>query len=142
MKSILIVTEQLTLGGLETHIQGEIRQLAEHGITVHLACGSLFDDAFLPSSISAVYSGIPLAASASAGDLLTAINKLRAIIREQEIEAVHAHPFTSIIPAVAAAELEGVPCAITLHGPASLTSYGPAYDLLFKEIISIYMILK
>ena len=135
MRSILIVAEQFTLGGLETHIQGEIRQFAKHGITAHLACGSLFDDAFLPSSSCTVYSGIPLAASASAGDLLIAINKLRAIIREQEIGAVHVHPFTSIIPAVAAAELEGVPYAVTLHGPASLTSYGPAYDLLFKDII-------
>jgi GT2 family glycosyltransferase/glycosyltransferase involved in cell wall biosynthesis len=135
MKSILIITEQFTLGGLETHIQGEIRELTKQGIEVHLAAGSIFDEALLPPCVSTVSPDIPLTPSATAEDLLSAINRIRAIICERKIEAVHIHPFTSIIPGVIAAELEGVPYAITLHGPTSLASYGPIYDFLFKHFI-------
>ena len=135
MKSVLIVTEQFTLGGLETHISGEIKQLSEQGLSVHLAVGTAFEETFLPPCVSSVASGIPFEPSASAGDLLTAIDRLRNVIRQYSIDAVHVHPFTSIIPAVAAAELEGIPFAITFHGPGSLSSFGPTYDFLLKEVI-------
>ena len=105
MKSILIVTEQFTLGGLETHIRGEIQQLTEIGISVHLATGNAFDDALLPLNLSSVSSGISLDALATPDALLRAVHRLRSIIREYSIEAVHVHPFMSIIPAVIAAEL-------------------------------------
>lgn len=135
MKSVLIVTEQFTIGGLETHIRGEIIRLSENGVQVHLAAGRAFDDALLPSGLSSVSHGIPLDPTITPDELLTAINRLRQIIREQSIACVHVHPFTSIIPAVAAAELEAIPIAITLHGPASLASYGPLYDFLIKHVI-------
>ena len=135
MKSILIVAEQFTLGGLETHIRGEIKQLSEQGVLVHLAVGNAFDSKFLPKCVVSVVSGIAMEPSVSAEELLTAIDKLRVIIREHSIDAIHVHPFTSIIPAVAAAELEGIPYAITFHGPSSLSSYGPMYDFLLKEVI-------
>lgn len=135
MRSILIVTEQFTLGGLETHIQGEIRQLSEQGVAAHLAVGNAFDSAFVPPCVVSVTSGLPLDPLANAGSLLEAIDQLRDIIRKHQIQAVHAHPFASFIPAAAAAELEAVPLVITLHGPASLTSYGPIYDVLVRDVI-------
>ena len=135
MKSILIVTEQFTIGGLETHILGEISRLCESGIEVHLAVGKIFEDLLLPTSLASVSHSLSLDPGSTPEGLLTAINQLRKIIREHSIDGVHIHPFTSIIPAVAAAELERIPYAITLHGPASLASYGAIYDLLIKDII-------
>ena len=135
MKSILIVTEQFTIGGLETHIRGEISRLCESGVEVHLATGNVFEDALLPASLASVSHSLPLDPASTPEGLLTAINQLRKIIREHSIDGVHIHPFTSIIPAVAAAELERIPYAITLHGPASLASYGSIYDLLIKDVI-------
>jgi hypothetical protein len=135
MKSILIVTEQFTIGGLETHIRGEISRLCESGVEVHLATGNIFEEELLPPNVASVSRGLPLDPASTPEGLLTAINQLRKIIREHSIDGVHIHPFTSIIPAVAAAELERIPYAITLHGPASLASYGAIYDLLFKDVI-------
>lgn len=135
MKSILIVAEQFTMGGLETHICGEVLRLSAEGIEVSLATGRAFDSALLPDGFSAFVNDIPLDPTATSEELLTAINKLREIIRERSIDGIHIHPFTSIIPAVVAAELESIPYAITLHGPASLASYGGIYDLLVKNVI-------
>src|SRR5690606_12444010 len=129
------VTEQFTVGGLETHIRGEVSQLIKKGIQVHLATGKNFNAELLPSGLSSVNHNIPLDPTATADELLIAINRLRQIIHEQLIDCIHVHPMTSIIPAMAAAELEAIPVAITLHGPASLISYGPLYDFLLKNII-------
>ena len=135
MKSLLIVTEQFTLGGLETHIRGEIEHLIKAGVAVHLAVGQAFQDVLLPPGLTSMTYGLPLGPECSPKALLVAIDRLRQIIREHAIECVHVHPFTSIIPAVVAAELERVPYSITLHGPASMASYGPIYDLLLKQIV-------
>lgn len=135
MKSILIVTEQFTIGGLETHICGEIIRLTENGVQVHLATGKTFDDSLLPGALASFSHSIPLGPASTPSELLIAINRLRQIIREQLIDCVHVHPFTSIIPSIAAAELEAIPIALTLHGPASLASYGPLYDFLIKDVI-------
>jgi glycosyltransferase involved in cell wall biosynthesis len=135
MKSLLIVTELFTLGGLETHIRGEIENLTEAGVEVHLAVGKAFQDSLLPSGLTSTTHGLPLGPDCSPEELLAAIDQLRKIIRQHGIECVHVHPFTSIIPAVVAAELERVPYVITLHGPASLASYGPIYDLLVRDVI-------
>ncbi|MGQ7908899.1 glycosyltransferase family 4 protein, partial [Burkholderia sp. BC1] len=136
MKSLLIVTEQFTIGGLETHIRGEIEHLAKAGVAVHLAVGKDFQDVLLPAGLTSMTYGLPLGPECSPEALLKAIDHLRQIIREHAIECVHVHPFSAIIPAVAAAELERVPYSITLHGPASLASYyGPIYDLLVKDIV-------
>jgi len=135
MKSILIVTEQFTMGGLETHIQGGISKLAKAGWEIHLAVGKNFNPELLPEYILSVTNGLPIEPTNTTADLVNTVEELRKIIREKSINYVHAHPFLSIIPAIISAELEGIPFALTLHGPASLASYGPIYDFLFKEVV-------
>ena len=135
MKSILIVTEQFKIGGLETQIRGEAEKFIELGISVHLATGSAFDETLLPAHLSSVTNDLPLEPTATTEAFLRTISCLRRIIRENSIEAVHIHPFASIIPAAMAAELESIPYALTLHGPASLHSYGAIYDFLVKDVI-------
>lgn len=136
MKSILIVTQQFSIGGLETHIRGEIEQLSVLGIDVHLATGSILEKALLPSDVASISAGLALEPSATAQQTLTAIDKLRELIREHCIDRVHIHPFTSIVPAAIAAELEAVPYVVTLHGPDSLGSfYGPTFDVILKDAV-------
>ncbi|THU02829.1 glycosyltransferase [Lampropedia puyangensis] len=136
MKSILIITQQFSIGGLETHIRGEIEQLSAMGIDVHLATGSILEKALLPSGLASISAGLALEPSATAQQTLTAIEKLRELIREHCIDRVHIHPFTSIVPAAIAAELEGVPYGVTLHGPDSLGSfYGPTFDVVLKDAV-------
>lgn len=136
MKNILVTTELFTLGGLETHVKGEIYQLSKLGCKVHLAVGAQYSDELVPDQVLSVTSGLEMGPRSSISDLVGSVEKLRALIREEKIECVHAHPFTSLIPSFIAAELERVPFALTLHGPASVGGhYGPIYDFLFRSII-------
>ncbi|MBS0392654.1 MAG: glycosyltransferase [Proteobacteria bacterium] len=136
MKSLLIVTEQFTLGGLETHIRDEIELLTRIGIEVHLAVGKRYEDLILLPGLASITKGLPFDAYSTSSELVAGVDQIRQIICDRKIDRLHIHPFASIIPAATAAELEGIPYAITMHGPASvLTSYGPVYDLLLKKVI-------
>ncbi|AZD89462.1 MULTISPECIES: glycosyltransferase [Pseudomonas] len=136
MKRILISSESFTIGGLETHIRSESASLINFGCEIHLAVGELFDDLLLPPNIASVTKGLEFGVHITSEQLISSVERLREIIREKNIDFLHAHPFTSLIPSFIAAELEGIPFGLTLHGPASFASYyGPVYDLLLKSII-------
>lgn len=133
--SLLIVTESFEVGGLETYIAGQVRVMTSEGWGVHLACGSKPAAEFLPPGLSTVHPGLPLGPAATVTDLIAAVETLRAVIRDKSVTHVHAHPFTSIFPAMLAAALEEVPFIITLHGPTSLSSgYGPFNDYLLASL--------
>lgn len=136
MTSVLIVSEAFTAGGLETHISGEIDCLTAEGWKVHLACGENFYEDFLPASTASVHSGLPLGPLANLQELRHTIDALRDLIRRLEVPLVHIHPYTSLIPAMIAAEVEGVATAVTVHGP-SLTdgTYGRCFDFLLDQVL-------
>jgi hypothetical protein len=134
-KTILIVSEIFEIGGLETHIRGEITALTALGWEVHFACGNRFIDDLMPDCVASISPNLNLNPDDTISGITDSIEKLREIIRENNIQYVHAHPFTSFFPAQTAAELENVKFIITLHGPASLCSYnGPIYDFLFNQV--------
>ena len=134
-KTILIVSESFEIGGLETHIRGEIKALTALGWEVHFACGNRFIDDLMPDCVASISSNLNLNPDDTISGITDSIEKLREIIRENNIQYVHAHPFSSFFPAQTAAELENVKFIITLHGPASLGSYnGPIYDFLFNQV--------
>ncbi|MDR5826165.1 glycosyltransferase [Caballeronia sp. LZ043] len=136
MKSILIITELFEIGGLETHLRGEITWLSRNGYAVHLATGPRFDNALLPPEVSSVTSDLALGPEATWAQALETIESLRELIRTYSIDYVHAHPFTSLVPGMLVAELENLPFVMTLHGPASLAPcYGPIYDFLLTSVI-------
>ncbi|SPK71353.1 protein of unknown function [Cupriavidus taiwanensis] len=136
MKSLLVITELFEIGGLETHLRGEIACLSVSGCKVHLATGSRFDSALLPPEVASVTTDLCLGPDASWTQLAKTVEALRGLIRTQAVECVHAHPFTSLVPGMLAAELEGVPFVLTLHGPASLAScYGPIHEFLLTSVI-------
>ena len=133
--SLLIVTQSFEVGGLETHIAGQVRVMAAQGWAIHMACGSQPAAEFLPPGLSSVTGGLNLGPGATAAELVATVESLRSIIREHAVTHVHGHPFTSLFPAMLAAALEGVPFILTLHGPASLSAeYGPINDFLFTSL--------
>lgn len=136
MKSVLIITEQFTIGGLETHIQSEILYFVKNGYKVHLAVGTQFSDVLLPQGVASVCRDLNISAAINSNQLIELVDDIRKIIQEKSIDLIHAHPFNSLIPSFLAAEEEGISLIITLHGPASLSGYsGPFYDFLLKSII-------
>lgn len=136
MKSILIVTEAFEVGGLETHIRGEIVSLTRAGCRIHLATGQRFNPLLLPPEIASLSYNLPFGPEATLTELILAVKQLRKIIREHAVECIHAHPFTSLLPSLIAAELEKVSFVLTLHGPASLANnYGPLYDFILTSIL-------
>ena len=137
MKSILIVTEIFDIGGLETHIRCEINSLTKLGWIVHLVCGKKFKNDLVPQSVASLTTGLCIGAEATARDLVETVETLRSLIRSHGINVVHAHPFTSLVPSLIAAELERVQFTVSLHGPISIGSgyLGPLYDFLFYSAV-------
>ncbi|WP_081760396.1 glycosyltransferase [Bordetella petrii] len=136
MPSLLIVTEKFDVGGLETYIRGQVSTMVRAGWRVFLACGGVLRPELLPSEITDSCQGLPLDSSATAVDLLNATSILRQFMQDHGITHVHAHPFTSLFPALLAARLEGLPYVATLHGPSSLHSgHGPFNDFLLGNIV-------
>ena len=136
MKSLLIVAEQFGVGGLETHIRGEILHFIKNGYAVHLAVGRSFDATLLPEGLASLQTGLPLGPDANLADTVKAIETFRRLIRAESVDVVHAHPFSSILPAVLAAEAEQVLALVSLHGPASLGAYGGVlHEVLLKQVL-------
>ncbi|MDC7807937.1 glycosyltransferase [Luteimonas sp BLCC-B24] len=134
-KSLLIVTEAFELGGLESYIRGEVAQLQRLGWKVHLACGHRFSEAMLPEGLASLTTGLALGPEADIAAFLGAVDHLVELARREQVSAVHAHPFTALLPAVACASTLGLRCAITLHGPDSISgSYGEAYDFMLTSL--------
>ena len=135
-KVFLIVTESFDIGGLETRIKVEVIAMLKAGHKVHLACGENFNDSLLPKGLASVTSHLKLSAQATSLDLLASVNSIRNIITKNSVDYLIAHPFSSLLPSVIAAQLENIPCAITLHGPLSVGEmFGPIYEFIFFSII-------
>lgn len=101
-----------------------------------MACGGEPSAASLPQELTSVTVGLNFAPSTSIAELVGTVERLRAVIRDRHITHVHAHPFTSLFPALLAACMEEVPSIFTLHGPASIGSgYGPIYDFILKSLL-------
>lgn len=133
---LLIISELFGRGGLETHIESEIRTLSAMGWEVHLALSDLAPGARLPEGLKGVMTGLDLGPLATASQLLLTVNTLGRYIERNGITAVHCHPFTSCLAAFLAAGQRRIGLAFTLHGPASLSPfYGPVFELLFRRLV-------
>lgn len=136
MYSILIVSESYKHGGVETYIDTMSSWLHGKNCKLYLATGELNENKVAHASIDKCYRGLKLSHNNSLTELLKTIDELRAIIREQSIDVVHAHPFGSIIPAVFAAKLENKKLVLTVHGPSTITSFsGAPYNDLLRYIV-------
>ena len=135
-KSLMIITEAFELGGVETYIQNEAIELTRQGWDVHLVCGRRFARTLLPEGLASLTTDMAIGPEASVHEFLGAVDRIVALARRNEISAIHAHPFTSTIPAMMCAALLDVPFFVTLHGPSSIAgSYGAAYDFMLASLV-------
>ncbi len=132
-KSILIVVENFLNGGLETHIEGEIRQLIKRGWEVHVVAGN-YGGGLDELNISSLNTSIPVRRGMTVNNLKQAVNEIEEIINKNKVSIVHAHPFLSELPSVIAAARQNVPCVTTLHGPASVSDYN---NNLLSDLFSV-----
>ena len=143
-RNLLIVTQNFTVGGLETQIKGQVEELKSLGWKVHLVCGSEYDNAYIPAGIDSVNQTPSIDNAANTQDLLRSVVFISDLIKKHQINIVHAHPFTSVLPSFLASRDNNVPFYLTLHGPASLgpgrggyNGYGENFyninELIFKS---------
>lgn len=120
-KNILIVTENYTFGGLETHLLGKIKHLSNCGHNLFLITGTSFLEKNLPYEFcKKIYTGFNISGSVTSQEAVEASYRIAEVIWENKINVVDAHPFYSSLPAFFAAFLTTTPFIYTLHGPASV----------------------
>jgi glycosyltransferase involved in cell wall biosynthesis len=117
---LLIVTELFSFGGLETHLAGQFRALASMGHEVHLAVGGALGCERPPEGLAGLIAPVPFTHASTAPEFLGAVERLALYARQHRVDAIHAHPFRSLVVGCLAARRAGVPLICTLHGPASL----------------------
>ncbi|GIU75969.1 MAG: hypothetical protein KatS3mg004_3056 [Bryobacteraceae bacterium] len=145
-ETVLILTEGYTYGGLESHIESEIRSLQGLGYRIGLAVGSRFTSMPPGNHSSVVSLGMPLTTTMTVAHLLECVHLLNLQIANLRPKLIHAHPYISIILALIASTISKVPLAVTLHGPNSIYNhYGSLYryllhDILLQSQISIFVV--
>ncbi|WP_312383415.1 glycosyltransferase family 4 protein [Atlantibacter subterraneus] len=134
--NILLITQNFTIGGLETHLAGQIRVLSNEGHKIHLVVGSEFDSRIMPKELASITTGLRLDSDIDITDFISVVDQLKDIIEKKNIDIIHAQPFYSIIIGAFVAEITHKPLLITLHGPVAFASYlGIIYNFLLKKII-------
>ncbi|MEL5307380.1 glycosyltransferase [Serratia nevei] len=135
-KSILIITQYYSIGGLETYIDTQVKDLVAHGYQVHLMSAAVADSTLLPEELSSYHENSDLNIG-SISQLIQAIDTIRQVIKEKDIDLVHVHPFDCIFPAVIAADCEKIPSLLTLHGPLSLQHFTKN---IYNQTLAIYFL--
>ena len=137
--TVLICTQNLLRGGLETRLSDEVSWLAKHRFRVHIACGGAADVKTIALLAQhELHEGFAFKTAATAEELVADVERLRLLIRSRGVSHLYIHPFGSILPAVIAGELEQVPRSVMLHGPGSVLfgpHYGAMYDPLLRRLV-------
>lgn len=142
--TVLVVSETLTRGGLETRLLTQGTALVSRGHRVLYATASADVPAPLAALAHKTFPGLALGLAAPARQCADAAETLASIIHEHEVDVVHAHPFASLVGAGLGAALAGVPLTVTAHGPSSFT--GPpnldaaVFDLVLPYASSIRLV--
>lgn len=134
--NILIISEQYTMGGLESQIRGQCRVLQQLGHNVFLACGKADEEAINKLQINGSLTGLRTDLSMTPMDLFTTVKQLQEYIKRQKIDLLHIHPYVTLIPGFIAAEEEKIPYVITVHNNVILKSfYGPLYSYVLRNFV-------
>ncbi|MGB9619064.1 MAG: glycosyltransferase, partial [Armatimonadota bacterium] len=132
----IILTEAFTYGGLETHIESEIRSLRSLGYSSHLVVGKRFSNPHQDLLSANLSLGLPLEPNMSVAQLLECVQYLKCQISTTRPVFLHVHPYLSLIPGLIAALEHQVPVAVTLHGPSALHhTYGTLYAHFLHEVL-------
>ena len=130
--NILVICDQFKKGGLETHIATYADALRRQH-TVLVACAQ-----YTPSGLLAdeqVFDGFHFSFYDTVAELREDVTRLCAMIREQQIDVLHVHPWFGLYAACYAAAQTGVKLVTTVHGFVSLNYHSNLADQLWMEDI-------
>lgn len=113
---ILILTDVFKKGGLETHIATYVNHLKNHKVILGV---SNYESNLLDNIT--IYDDFNFSASASIKDFCEDVNKIIDIIRKEQIDIIHVHPFYCLFSALFAAHLTNIPIVYTFHGIISFS---------------------
>lgn len=137
----LHVVESFGSGGVEKFINGCSSALEEQGDECFLVANAV-DEAACSLPDERIIRGWHCYGffDATVASFLESVENLASIIRRYNIDAVIAHPFYSLYPAVIAAKIVGVPVSYVLHGFSSSTfPWTPIenayFQYLFREMV-------
>lgn len=136
--NILVVNENFTGGGLETHIHSYFMELREKHHFVFAFGNFKSDLEFYPED---VHVGFHFGWRSSIENFIDDVERLIQLIHEEKIDVIHAHPFHSIFPAVVAGQLTRIPVVCTHHGAPSFAFPGGINEALllyyaYTELVS------
>lgn len=128
--NILIISENFTRGGLETHLYTYYKELRKNN-NVFFAFENYQDFGLLPDA--KIETGFHFNSDVTIGDFVDDVNRLVKIVKENKIDFIHVHPFYSIYQASFVAQLTKTKLVYTYHGPASLTFTQSMFDEIMLE---------
>lgn len=135
--NVLIVSENFLNGGLETQINSTVQSLKEK-INFFFA----FKNYSEKWNYQNVYTGFYFSFYCTVYQFCQDVDTLVQIIKENNIDVVHVHPFYSLFPAVFAAKICGKPVVYTYHGIGSYNFTSTINDTLLFNMLLDYEIDK
>lgn len=128
--NILVLSDNFTKGGLETHIDTLYNVLKKDNKII-FAFGNYDSPIKFKTK---VYNNFHFIYGESIEDFVSDVNRLVKIINEEEINVIHVHPFYDIMPIYFAAHITNTKVVYTYHGIDSFTfcnSYNE--EILFES---------
>ncbi len=129
-KNVLVISEQFTHGGLETHILNQVAGIGDK-VNFVFAFGKYETNDELKNNT--VYDIGSFADNYKVADFHRQVNRLLEIVDKEKIDVIHAHPFLSLLPAMFVSVLSGKPMIYTLHGGPSLSAYSDMFTYNFLQ---------
>ncbi len=136
-KNILIVTENFSLGGLETHILSHCEVLNELGHQLFIVTSQNANLNIINKYIKKTLM-IENFSSTKGKDVVNQFKEIEKFILDNKIDYLQIHPYTSAIVAAGVANHLEIPYSFTAHGPLNFSSvYGETYkSLMFERVLS------
>jgi hypothetical protein len=128
--NILVVNQNFTQGGLETHIKTLYDALIPNN-KITFCFGHYDSKITFPDS--KVYEGFHFTGDITINDFIEDVERLTEIIKNEQIDVIHVHPFYSLYSAMIAANITNTKLVYTYHGVGSFNFYENINDsILFQ----------
>ncbi len=114
--NILFLTNHLNIGGITSYVLSLGRGLKQRGDNVYIASsGGQLDSRFIQEGIHFIH--IPIRTKSEISPkILFSFNKLRPLIREKNIDILHANTRVTSVLAAWLSRASGIPYILTCHG--------------------------
>lgn len=131
--NVLIISESFLDGGLETHINSTVQSLKEK-INFFFAIKNYKEK----WNFQNVYTDFFFSNATTISQFCHDVDNLVKIIKENNIDVIHVHPFYSLFPAVFAARICQKPIVYTYHGIGSYNFTCRLNDTLLFNMLLDY----